>query len=92
MLRVLGEFVLPIVILIYVDETSLILSTNHVQIGLFIVESDLGGGNLMQGGRGIHLMMDSKMELIVLPICYHCNSKSCNGLHASSKLVVVWFM
>ena len=47
------------------DETSLISSTNHVQIGLFIVESDLGEGNLMQEGRGIHSMMDSKMELIV---------------------------
>ena len=51
----------------YVHETSLILilSTNHVQIGLFIVELDRGGGNLMQEGRGIHLMMVLKMELIV---------------------------
>ena len=41
------------------------LSTNHVQIGMFIVELDRGGGNLMQEGRGTHLMMDLKMELIV---------------------------
>ena len=48
----------------YVHETSLILisSTNHVQIGMFIVELDRGGGNLMQEGRGIHLMMVLKME------------------------------
>ena len=47
---------------------------------------------LMQEGLGTHLMMGSTMELTVLLICYHYNNKSCNELHASSKLVGVCYM
>lgn len=72
----------------YADETSL---ASH-NVGLFIAELDLGGGNLMQGERGVHLMMDLTMEVIVSPIYYHCNSKSCREHHALSKLVVAWYM
>lgn len=62
MLRVLGEFILSYCGLCSRNFSHIISSTNHVQIGMFIVELDRGGGNLMQEGRGIHLMMVLKME------------------------------